>query len=254
MNQRPWMKFTSQDGAYSVLGLLGNGLRLLCLVGGLVASPLSATAAIEHDNEVDFLSDQRKRCYPSPCDPDQPSPNQAYDGWPVQSIVFYWSGYSNITSGQPWGGISVDNTSVYWNNYPDNTVHVSAGRKGSAGPADFFNAKAKSPSVCTVGECGTTLIDAANFAFTGTLEIEGTDYQVVVGQFHPTNVSNAWILAGAEPGFTLWGPGPGQNPAYSLVTPDGKYYITALPGQAWFVISTKPCQQVTSSSWACYGY
>lgn len=147
--------------------------------------PTDYTAYL-HDNIVEFIR------YPT-----------------INNVTYIYNGQYNITSGQPWSGINIsesDGSSV---------INARAGRKGSTGPAQWFRGKA------SIAMCVSTSIGAwpkdLNFAFDGTLIIDGNSYHLVVGQGND-GVHNNWWIGGAGDGWT------GDN--LKLVTPDKKYYIS----------------------------
>lgn len=163
--------------------------KLACnIVVGLMSSSTSSLAVTEHDNAVEFKSCPDSKCsYMTP-------------GSQVNSIVFYYDGGYSVTSGQPWDGVTTNNNAVNAG-YPDYQVDVYAGRKSSEPPADFFNQRA---GTTYVGPCNsdTSPFTAMNFALTGVLEIEGNDYQIVIGQAAFSG-SNCWFLGPNESGFNL---------------------------------------------------
>ncbi|MBN3034968.1 MAG: hypothetical protein JW861_05235 [Bacteroidales bacterium] len=130
------------------------------------------------------------------------------DGFnPVMTYIF--SGNYSITDKQPWSGVSSSTVVISGSNALQ--ILALAGRKGSGGPADWFKTNV---SAAINSQSLTGLPDELNFAFTGTLTIDGNSYPVTLGQGHPelTTFNNWWI---GGPGWTI-----GND---SIKTPDGKY-------------------------------
>lgn len=165
-----------------------------CLVAGLgLIAPLGY-AATEHDNVVEFHS----------------KPGDKYSQ--VTSLVFYFDGNYSITSGQPWDGVTTNNVSA---DYPAYQADALAGRHYSDPPADFFTQRAGGKWI-TMAPPG---IAGMNFAFSGSLEIDGNDYNIVLGQ-DMCGSRNCWYLGANQSGFEVDANG-------WLVTPDGQYRIVA---------------------------
>ncbi len=125
----------------------------------------------------------------------------------LTNVTYAYDGQYCITSGQPWDGISAseDDGSC--------TLDVKAGRHKTSGPAQWFKnraTKAMSASGSWVG-----WPSSLNFAFNGTITIDGHSYQLVVGQGND-GVHNNWWIGGVN-----WG-----SDSASLITPDKKYRIT----------------------------
>ena len=97
----------------------------------------------------------------------------------------------------------------------------SAGRNGSTPVWQWFSASAPAFG-CSVAAKWAG-VSNMNFAFTGTLAIDGTTYPMTIGQagFEPAAIEiNVWFFAGS-------GRKPaGETTGGSAVTPDGKYVIT----------------------------
>lgn len=145
----------------------------------------------------------------------------------ISSVNFTWNGGYSITSGQPWGGVTSSTGSENGLAYVN--VSASAGRSGSQGPASWFSQNE------VVNVADDTFLSAPgapsdlNFAFTGTLTINGHDYPIVLGQGHQSATNNWWFGGGS--GWT--------NNRGALVTPDGAYRIQGYSDSAnAFAIST----------------
>lgn len=141
---------------------------LFVSVGCLVLSALSY-AATEHDNEVFF------------------------DVAGVTAFTFDAKQHS-ITPGQPYSGV----TSNVSRTNAEGRIVVKAGRKGSAGVADWFN-KEVGTGTKMVCHSATNSPDNLNFAVSGTLTITaGSDTvtcnNVIIAQGH--NTKNNWWLGG----------------------------------------------------------
>ncbi len=186
------------------------------LAGLLVCSPVSY-AVTEHDNTVIFTA------WPTnyPCG--------VVTGSQVSSIVFYSTGDYSITDGQPWDGVTTNNITSQKGGVPTYQADVFAGRKASQHPADFFNSRA---GTVNIGPCGPAGLNTLNFALTGVLEIEGTDYPIVIGQVGLDNSNNCWFLGSNEGEFDYFEASYSDGyTIYSceyLTTPDGKYSIGAI--------------------------
>lgn len=127
---------------------------------------------------------------------------------PVMTYVF--SGNYSITEHQPWSGVSSSTVVINGSNALE--ILAKAGRKNSGPPADWFKANV-SAATCS-DNSWTDMPNDLNFAFTGTLTIDGNSYPVTLGQGHPTlTTDNDWWIGG--PGWTS-----GNN---VVNTPDGKY-------------------------------
>lgn len=142
----------------------------------------------------------------------------------VTAIAFTWDGIYAISSGQEstWGGVTSQ-----WNGQgdpPSLDIQVKAGRKASPDVYAWYAQRAQQFS-CTVAVSGNTAPDGQelgcatdnlNFAFTGTLTINGTGYPVVIGQGWLSG--NAWFYGGAG-----W-QGPDTTTG-AFTTPDGRYAL-----------------------------
>ncbi|MFN8125180.1 MAG: hypothetical protein U0R64_01520 [Candidatus Nanopelagicales bacterium] len=138
-----------------------------------------------------------------------------------ESLSFTWDGGYSITAGQPWGGVTTGSGTPGGGSGIN--VTADAGRSGSSEVADWFNAR----STLAVGDDQGTdnSPEELNFAFSGTLSINGTDYPVVIGQGH-SGANNNWWIGGQGTGWTA--SADGQTVASSvlyLITPDGEYGI-----------------------------
>lgn len=129
------------------------------------------------------------------------------------NVSFQWDGGYNITGGQPWGGVTVNQNSG------PIVINVQAGRSGSTGPADWFNAATSMPigNDVTLGGHPSEL----NFALSGTLTINGTNYPIVLGQGHTSEGQNNWWLGGQGSGWSEYTVAP-----EGIKTPDGQYVIS----------------------------
>ena len=134
--------------------------------------------------------------------------------WPEQfspSMSYSYSGDHSITSGQPWSGVS---SSGYHGGLQ---ILVKAGRKGSYDVANWFNSNAPN-AACTISSLSLQPYEL-NFAFTGTITINGNTYAVTIGQGH-SGASNNWWIGG--PGWVFQ---KKSNPG-KICTPDRKYTIS----------------------------
>ena len=116
---------------------------------------------------------------------------------------------ADYPDGESWGGINPPTFSA-----GTLTIDVYCDRKGSTDVLDWFC----SP-VYGVTDPGMT---SMNFAFTGQLFINGTAYNVVIGQGDISS-HNVWNMGGREAGFT-------QTSGGIIVTPDGRYSIAGYSG------------------------
>ena len=131
------------------------------------------------------------------------------------SATYSFDGSYSITSGQPWGGVTSNNNGGNIN------LDVQAGRHNSSGPASWFKARTSNMICdwqCKKGESPNEL----NFAFTGTITIDGNGYPIVIGQGHSTIYNNWWF---GGPGWTSASSNIAPNGG--IVTPDGKFVITS---------------------------
>lgn len=177
---------------FSVMDISGNLLTVNSYKGNTGAYEVfdsftvvkDRSAAYIHDNIVEFIR------YVS-----------------LSNITYNYNGQNSITSGQPWGGLSTSESEGSC------TIDARAGRKGSSGPARWFKDRA-SVAMSTSGSWGAWPNDL-NFAFDGSLIIDGNSYQLVVGQGNDSAHNNWWI---GGIGFT--------SDQVSLITPDKKYAIS----------------------------
>lgn len=111
----------------------------------------------------------------------------------VHDFVFQLDEYC-ITSGQPWEGVSTDETS------DSGTIIVKAGRKGSKDVAEWFKDKVEDGSLIGCSS-SSKYPEKLNFAFTGTLSFTHSNKsikceKVLIAQGHSTR--NTWWLGGSE--------------------------------------------------------
>jgi len=128
------------------------------------------------------------------------------------AISYTYGGNHAITSGQPWGGVS---SGGYHGGLQ---LDARAGRNGSSGPAEWFRSNA-SNAVSIVTNKNTIWPSELNFAFTGTLTINGSSYPVTLGQGH-SGANNNWWIGG--PGWVI----PSSTSYNQICTPDMKYLIS----------------------------
>jgi hypothetical protein len=133
--------------------------------------------------------------------------------WGNPPLSFALADHS-ITSGQPWSGVSTGTQGSSWG------LDAKAGRSKSSGVANWFQSHA-SHAVCATWPSNTDdWPKELNFAFTGTLTINGTGYPITIGQGSVPPHNNWWL---GGPGWTYWDSPFGE----AVVTPDGKYYFEA---------------------------
>ena len=128
------------------------------------------------------------------------------------SISYAWDFHYSITSGQPWEGVS---SSGYHSGIQ---ITAEAGRHGSEGPANWFKERAPY-AASTDANPSTSFPTDLNFAFTGTITINGDSYPITIGQGH-TGAQNNWWIGGED---WHW---PSDNSYGEINTPDGKYRFT----------------------------
>lgn len=104
-----------------------------------------------------------------------------------------------ITGGQPWHGVSSGTTTDEFGNL-SGYIDVKAGRKGSSGVADWFNARADvAIGTRHEGDIGTP--SELNFAIIGDIQVilkDGSSalcQDIVIGQGHVGGYNNWWIGA-----------------------------------------------------------
>jgi hypothetical protein len=124
------------------------------------------------------------------------------------NITFALNEHS-ITSGQPWSGCSGSMQDGIFN------LVAKAGRKGSSGVASWLHNHATN-ATCT-DDCNCVWPADLNFAFSGTITINGDSYQVTIGQGSTFGKNNWWI---GGPGWTIH-----EGVTYNVRTPDQKYYF-----------------------------
>ncbi|MEI8083444.1 MAG: hypothetical protein WCI74_16525 [Actinomycetes bacterium] len=157
----------------------------------------------------------------------------------VTSVFFAWSGAGSVTGGQ--GPLAV----TYFPPAPPSgvqpsssgTITVSAGRQGSKPPATWFqtNASVAVPTDAAPLQSNPTWPSSLNFAFTGTLVINGNSYPVTVGQGHYESTNNWWI---GGPGWNL-GPPP-HHSSPSVITPDRQFSITDCTNNSNYCFAITP--------------
>lgn len=125
----------------------------------------------------------------------------------VSSMEFTPSGAYSITSGQPWEGVSAQTTSSGL------SITAQAGRHDSSGPAQWFT---QNSSAMVGGNSYSASPSELNFAFSGTLTLNGADYDVVIGQGSNGEGNNWWI----------GGEGWIQDGAGTIVSPDQNFVIS----------------------------
>jgi hypothetical protein len=164
-------------------------LLILLLAAGCKKDSETTTdppvGVIQHDNQFDIA-------------PDGFSPAMSYS----------YSGNHSITSGQPWGGVSAGMSGS------ELQIVAKAGRKASDTPANWFNSNV-SNAACTIANV-YSLPSELNFAFTGTITIEGNSYPVTMGQGNSLEYNNWWI---GGPGWVF----PSRTVYGEISTPDRKY-------------------------------
>jgi hypothetical protein len=133
------------------------------------------------------------------------------DGSPTLSFTL--TGHV-ITSGQPWSGVVTGSQGGSW------ALDAKAGRHNSSGCASWFHNRCSNADCCNWPSGCNPWPDELNFAFTGTLTIDGTAYNITIGQ-GSDGIHNNWWFGG--PGWTSWSSPFGD----AVVTPDQKYYFEA---------------------------
>jgi hypothetical protein len=132
--------------------------------------------------------------------------------WSDNVTLAFSENTHSITSGQPWGGVTTGTFAEAWG------IDARAGRHASSGPAEWFKSNA-SAAVCVDWPTSTSQWPGKlNFAFNGTLTIDGVGYPIIFGQGSSDLIHNDWWVGG--PGWTLI-TGFGN----AVRTPDGKYYF-----------------------------
>ncbi len=160
-------------------------------------------------------------------------------GTGISSVQFQFSGNYSITSSEAssWGGVSYEPITPLGNTNGGGTVLVTANRSHSAPPAQFLQSNT-TLAICTNSTAGGSSAcrdqwpSDLNFAFTGTLIINGTNsYPVAIGQGNVSGVNNWWL---GGPGFQI----PTVTD-YDMTTPDKKFAISRTNGggqdYTWFV-------------------
>lgn len=141
---------------------------------------------------------------------------------------FEWDGGYAISSGQPWSGVTSTPTG------DTVTIQILAGRHGTSQVAQWFRQRASAAVVSS--DFFADWPADLNFAFTGTLEVNGDTWPVVIGQGSDIFQNNWWI---GGPG---WSPGGSGECAgvYTNTNPDGtRVFIPQL--QYPFGVYEGPC-------------
>jgi hypothetical protein len=172
-------------------GILTGSVSLI-LILGLAACKKSSDSSSPTEEEV-ILHDNLVMLVPWQWNP---------------TLAFSLENHS-ITSGQPWSGCSASIKDGFF------TIDARAGRKASSGVADWFRSNATN-AICS-DDCNCVWPSELNFAFTGTITVNGDSYQVTIGQGSTVGHNNWWI---GGPGWTIH---EGITP--NVRTPDGKYYF-----------------------------
>ena len=147
-----------------------------------------------------------------------------YPGTGVTSIAFEWNGEYAITADQAktWKGVtagySTENPGVY-------EITATAGREADPTNDTYAWFQAQAPVASTTyapQQCGAPGsagdLGTMNFAFTGTLTINGKAYPLALGQFaFSGSTANNWAYGG--PGWQ------GPMCATSFATPDGAFAL-----------------------------
>jgi hypothetical protein len=169
-NKTATTSVTQQDATPNVTADTGCSLQS--------ATPNPVVGTTVHDNEMAFF----------------PSPDSIYL---IAGVRFEWDNEYSITPGQPWEGVSVRSARSTDPRQGDiGYVTAKAGRKGSNTPKDWFENRNQSGSGNKFSnEAGWSNIDSLNFAFTGTLIINGHRYPVIIGQ-EGYGGANGWWIAG----------------------------------------------------------
>jgi hypothetical protein len=109
----------------------------------------------------------------------------------VSSITFLPHDHI-VTKGQPFDGIAVAPINGHNNEIE---IDFKSGRKGSKECADFFNATVNGDEAHMIHtERGSNKPGELNFAFNGTLTINGQAFEICLGQGHYLTTNN-WHLA-----------------------------------------------------------
>jgi hypothetical protein len=133
--------------------------------------------------------------------------------WGTATLSFTLSDH-DITSGQPWDGVSTGNQGGTWG------IDAKAGRHASSGCSSWFRDHCSNATCCNWPSGCDPWPDKLNFAFTGTITIDGDSYTITIGQ-GSDGIHNNWWFGG--PNWTAWSSPFGD----AVVTPDQKYYFEA---------------------------
>ena len=181
-------------GLCLILSACGNGSR----------TPPSDPGGVEiHDNLMAFLQ--------------APPPSWQTDppAQPTLSFQFDYDEDYVITAGQPWQGVTADG------GMPGAALEVTAkaGRHKSPSPAEWFNDR----SALMLGYgLENSRPEELNFAFAGTLVINGSSYPVYLGQGSDLLGNDWWLgVPAAPPNQPAW---TRTTDGY-LLTPDNQYIV-----------------------------
>lgn len=123
----------------------------------------------------------------------------------IGAVSYSFDGHYSITEGQPWGGVPDTN------GVGSLVIEAGAGRKASEPVAEWFTSNAGD----YIGENSfSSSPSELNFAFSGTLTVNGDSYPIVLAQGSNDEGNNWWV---GGPGWIGSG--------ISLTSPDGKYEI-----------------------------
>lgn len=131
-----------------------------------------------------------------------------YPGY-VSDVTFTFNNQYSITGGQPWNGITTS-TDLTTPGASTTAITAEAGRKNSLGPANWFDTQSTAAIGGDADHNGNP--SELNFAFAGSLSVDGVSYPVVIGQGSNAQGNNWWI--GGQ-GWTAGADGV-------IVSPDGK--------------------------------
>jgi hypothetical protein len=144
-----------------------------------------------------------------------------YLGQGVTSLAYVASGAYSITTDQAstWDGVTA--VMAGSSSSPYLQINAEAGRHASAEVSQWFFQQAPlytcvwANSACTL-YVSSNNPGSLNFAFTGTLTINGTGYAITIGQ-GSDGTNNYWFF-----GEQYWTAGGTYG---TIVTPDGRYAI-----------------------------
>jgi hypothetical protein len=161
-----------------------------------IATPVGTSS---HDNQVTFTTGQN-------------------------NITFSMTGY-DITSGQPWHGISTSPQQGFL------TIDVICGRKGSSGPLDWMKnwVSSNNANIVYADYSNPYYPGSMNFALTGVLTVGWKNYDICLGQYG-TMGHNIWLCS--EAGSTA----SSFNGHPAILTHDNAYYILGTGNDYQFVL------------------